>query len=323
GQLTPKSLAFCAAIAAGEVDDTNSLVQASLAIALSYWADQSMDRGDVAMFAAVQALNHSGNIDTNNPQLRARLSALSYIHEFAKTVTESPDDLPYVLQAIQRDVLGNQAEVRLLSDQFKIRKNQNFIETQASNFVRHTTDGSGLMSALTIIYAIYRCRKSHLPSLNEIFTNLDLMRLVRGPFNAAVRVFDDTGDWQIDLGQDSKWGIFTPNLFNQSSPSVTKFFLRYSGLQQFPDLYDQSLLAFSSSAPESSIAVSRLYIKFLRREIERINPDLWERYRVFLILCKRTLEAGLVNTLGDIVLSERTLLEIDVLKQIFPEVFRS
>ncbi|NWF62834.1 MAG: hypothetical protein HXY38_00880 [Chloroflexi bacterium] len=272
GQLTPKSLAFCAAIAAGEVEDTNSLVYASLAIALSYWADQSMDRGDAAMFAALQALNHSGNVDTANLQLRARLSALSYIHKFAKTVTESPDDLPYVLQAIERDVLSNQVEVRLLSDQFKIRKNQDLIDVQAFNFVRHTTDGSGLMSAVSIIYAIYRCSKPDLPSLNEIYTNLDLMRLVRGPFNAAVRVFDDTGDWQIDLGQNPKWGIFTLNLFNQSSPSVSQFFLEYSEIRQFPDLYDQFLLAFAHSAPQSSIVVSRLYITFLRREVERIPP---------------------------------------------------
>ena len=324
GQVAPKSLAFCASISAGEIQNVEHLSSAAIAIAISYWADQSMDRGDMAMLSVVEYLNHKNinNSTADLDELAPRLEALRNIKHYARQVTESPKDLPYVLLAIERDVLGNQAEMRSLSHKFIESPTSNFWNTYAAETAQKMIDGSGLMSAVAIIYALYKQQQPDLPSLEEIYGHMDLMRLVRGPFNSAVRVFDDAGDWRIDTGEDLNWGVFNINIFNQSHPKLVKAFLDYSGIREDQLIYTEILSAFSLPTSVSRPLVVQHYLKFVRQQIAEIPSPLWERYQVFFTLVKRTLEAGFINAVGDIFLSESagpTTLESDLLKLIAPD----
>jgi len=52
-QLVPKSTAFCALIAAGEIEKVEAVAEIGVSIALIYWTDHAMDRGDRAMMEAI------------------------------------------------------------------------------------------------------------------------------------------------------------------------------------------------------------------------------------------------------------------------------
>jgi len=323
-QIAPKSIAFCAAISAGEIQNMEHLSNAAAAISISYWADQSMDRGDELMLAAVQYLNHRsiGGAMAVSKEFGVRLEALRHIKRLASQITSFPDDLPCVLQAIERDVLGNQAEMCLLSHQFLESPAEHFWDVHANDVAQTTIDCSGLMSAVAIVYAIYRRSQPDLPSLDEIYSHPELMRLVRGTFNAAVRVFDDAGDWEIDTGKYAEWGEFNLNIFNQPHPKLLRAFLDYSEISENYPLRAEALAAFALPTSESRVAVSQLFLNITRQQVAALPASLWEHYTLFLTLCKRTLEAGFVNALGDVFLSENTSLstfEEGFLKLLAPE----
>jgi len=309
-QIAPKSIAFCAAISAGEIQNMEHLSNAAAAISISYWADQSIDRGDTLMLAAVQYLNHKsiGSDISTSKEFKRRLEALRHIKRLASQVTNFPDDLPYVLQAIEHDVLGNQAEVRLLSHKFLESPTEHFWDAHAKDIAQTMIDCSGLMSAVGIIYAIYRRRQPDLPSLDEIYSHPELMRLVRETFNSAVRVFDDAGDWATDTGKYAEWGQFNLNIFNQPHPKLLRAFLDYSGISEDHFLHAAALASFALPPAESRVAVSQLFLDITRQQVAALPASLWEHYTLFLTLCKRTLEAGFVNALGDVFLSESTSL---------------
>jgi len=308
-QIAPKSIAFCAAISAGEIEDSDRLCDVAMAIAISYWADQSMDRGDEAMLAAIHHINAElkeggGIVHPVSELVGARLAALRHIESLAQRANDHPEDLPYILRAIYRDVLLNQARMRDLSRQYLTDGGSPaFWDKHAEETARTILDNSGLMSAVTVIYAIYRYHQPDIPSLSEIYHHTELMTLIGGPFNAAIRVFDDLGDRIIDTGQNSQWGIFNLNLFNQPNIKMLGSFIRYSGIEDIP-LHDALMEAFTRGDPSSRIYVTKAYRLFLRENIAKLPQPLWEKYVVFLNLCKRTLEAGFVNSVGDILLTE-------------------
>lgn len=324
GQLAPKSLAFCAAISAGEIQNMEHLSNATAAISISYWADQGMDRGDEWMRAATQYLNHKsvGKDIATSKEFRSRLEALCHIKRLVNQITNLPDDLPYVLQAIEGDVLGNQAEMRLLSYKFLESPAEHFWDAHAGEVAQTMVDCSGLMSAVAIIYVIYRRHQPGLPSLDEIYSHPELMLLARGTFNSAVRVFDDAGDWEIDTGKYAEWGEFNLNIFNQSHPKLIRAFLDYSGISENHSLRAEALASFALPTSESRVAASKLFLNIVRQRVVALPMPLWERYTLFLTLCKRTLEAGFVNAMGDVFLSENTSLstfEEEFLKLLVPD----
>ena len=308
-QIAPKSVAFCAAIAAGEIQDTDRLCNAAVAIAISYWADQTMDRGDEAMLAAVRHINNE--IQKGEPctqpvsrQISSYLSALRQIKRLAGEINDHPEDLPYMLRAICVDVLSNQAHVRDLSRQYLITGDvSKYWDNHTEEIVRTVIANSGLMSAVTAIYIIYRYYQPDIPSLADIYQHPELSRLIAGPFNGAVRIFDDLGDRQIDLGQNPQWGIFNINLFNQPNAELLEGFIRSSGIEDAAQR-DALMESFMRADAPGRMRVTKTYIHLLREKFESLPEGLLQKYAVFLDLCKRTLEAGLVNSLGDILLTE-------------------
>jgi len=323
-EIAPKSIAFCASTSAGEVQSVEQLSDAAVAIALSYWADQSMDRGDEWMLAAVQYLNHKSISSKKlaSEELQNRLEALRYIQRLAGRIT-LPEDFPYVQQAIERDALGNQAEMKIFSRQYSSSEEANFWQIRAEEVAKTMIDCSGLLSAVSGIYAIYRRRRPELPSLNAIYSHPLLMQLVRGTINPAVRIFDDAGDCYIDMGKDASMGEFNLNIFNQPASALLEAFLDYSEIPDGHPLREKLLSAFGLSLSERRIAVSGIYLALMRDRLTKFSSELWDEYRTFLTLCKRTLEAGFVNIIGDAFLAEDIPLqehELELFNLVMPNI---
>lgn len=298
-EISPKSVAFCAAVSAGEISDVEALAYAAAAIALSYWADQSMDRGDEKMQQAVQILNGM-SAWVSSPQLQA----LEHIQSFTEMLALDACDVPYVLRAIQRDVLGNQALLRQLSQACLQDCSETFWQVHAEQVARLLVDCSGLMSAVSILYALYRRFWPELPSLAEIESEPALLAFIRQTCNPAVRIFDDAGDSQIDAGQQGKWGIFNLNILNQNHPLLVKHFLAFSGLQADGPDYAEFEQAFSLPLQERRVLLVLLYRNLARRRLATLDISNRRKYDVFLSLVKRTLEGAFVNLLGDIFLTD-------------------
>lgn len=261
------------------------------------------------MLAAVRHINAELQKDPvqappPSEQVGARLAALRHIERLARKTNDHPDDLPYVVRAICRDVLANQAHVRDLSRQYLTSGgNPAFWDEYAEEAAQIMTSNSGLMSAVTVVYAVYRHYQPDIPSLAEIYQQPELAVLIGGPFNGAVRIFDDLGDRQIDTGQDPQWGIFNLNLFNQSNAKLLERFLRHTGIED-DSLHETLMAAFMRADSASRMYVAKAYIGLVRERFAGLSRSLLETYAIFLKLCKRTLEAGFVNSIGDILLCE-------------------
>ncbi|MBI1871897.1 hypothetical protein HYS10_00595, partial [Candidatus Collierbacteria bacterium] len=122
-QLGPKSTAFCSAIAAGEIDDIERLIAVGLSIALIYWADHSIDRGDAKMEAAVRLfaqpwLTKLPVVSADLPQALSRLSGLVVLEQVIRQLSR-PEDAPLLLEHVACEVLWREARVLELSRQYK------------------------------------------------------------------------------------------------------------------------------------------------------------------------------------------------------------
>jgi hypothetical protein len=308
-QLAPKSIAFCASISAGEIRDLEKLAQAAAAIAVLYWADQSMDRGDQAMIKAVQQIARSMRESQPLPKetdkiVLARRAGLKHIEQMAYQINQHPDDFLLILQAIHLDVLDNEARVCHLSQVYHHDGPQSsFWDKYSDEIAQKMVFNSGLMSALTLIYAIYRYYDPTIPSLKEIYQEEALMALVKKKFNTAIRVFDDWGDRHIDSGKYPQWGTFAINIFNQAEPQLLKKVIDYSGFED-ETVREQLMTTFMNAKEEDWLYIARAYAQLMRDGIANLPQDLLEKYTVFLRLAKRILEAGFINAVGDIFLTE-------------------
>jgi hypothetical protein len=307
GQLTPKSLAFCAGIAAGEIEDTERLLQAALIMALVYWVDQSMDRGDEMMLLAVQRMEHSGSFDLPVPAL-SRWNVLQHMQALIRQVVQDPQDTPYAMQAIL-EVLKAEARMREFSKNLQGSQHpEKFWQIYSQDVVKNSIL-SGLMTVTTLIYSLYHQSYPSLPSLSEALSCPILTRLIDTTLNAAVRVFDDAGDWKIDAGLHREWGIFTINLFNQANETFYAQFLESSGLKPEDQFYRQTEDAFHQPLATRRVAVVKIYVELVRHQVVSIPESVYKKYEIFLTVLRRVMEAALVTMAGDIFLAETSLFE--------------
>jgi len=307
GQLAPKSLAFCAAISAGEVEDEAGVLNAAVVMGLVSWIDQSMDRGDEAMLAAVHLLtNPDASHDSQNDVVRTRFAALRRFNALIRQAVADPQDIPFVTRALETDVLVIEAGLRTLSRELLLTANvEAFWQTWRQKIAQNMIDCSGLMTVTSLLYSVKRCTQPELPSLAEIHLQPELSRLIREPFNAAVRVFDDAGDWQVDAALEGDWGVFNINLFNQSNDKLTAAFLSASGLESAQPLFEKAQAALALPAEQARLRLVPIYLTWVRQQTDSLSGDVRQRYAAFLVIATRVMEAGLVNMLGDIFLSEQ------------------
>lgn len=312
-QIASKSTAFCAAIAAGEIHDVQRLCAAAVSIALVYWADQSMDRGDEAMLTAVGRLGHGGSPLTSTAYADlthsltdlelARLTAVQQIEAQLQRLSRS-EDISILARCVFHDTLSQEARFRELSQYYLVEADdQWFWATHADEVARLSIENGALIYVTAAIYAIYRHHRPELPGLREIFGNEAVMSLLNGPCNAAIRVFDDLGDRYVDSGAYPEWGEFSLNVFNHPNPRFLHTFLHRSGIED-RRARTEIVGAFILGGADYDAYIVRVFVELVRERMSRLPAAIWQRYGTFLALAKRVVEAGYVNTLGDMALAE-------------------
>jgi hypothetical protein len=302
-QITAKSVGFCGAIAVNDLHDTERLRAASVCIALVYWCDQTMDRGDTAMRAAVRLLTENTQHSTEvgaNPLVQARVAALGYlVHEVGQLCR--PEDALWVLRAILEDTLRSEARILQLTDEFLHRPNEQFWAERAEEVAYRSIHNGGFIAVVSMIYAIYRQRQPTLPALTEVLHDDVVMAPLRGPGNAAIRIFDDIGDRVIDSGSMPAWGRFTLNLCNQCESQVLNAFVHHAGFVE-PRVAAEVVQAIQTGAYDQVITA---FVALNRTAFSALPDGLQARHAIFLTLARRVIEAGYVNMHGDDWLAER------------------
>lgn len=309
-EIAPKSVAFCAAISAGEIENADSLAYAAAAIALSYWADQSIDRGDEAMIEAVQVLN--GQRQAIEPQpdnlVACRLEGLRQIRYYSEKVNNSSEDLPFIVGVIQQSIPLDDVFLHSMSNLFLQNPIDSFWEDHAQEIAKRLINCAGFMSAGSILYALYRRSSLELSSLAEIVSDSILQEFIYETCNPAVRVFDDVGDAWSDSGENASWAVFSLNVINQNHPLLVKHFLTLSGIPENYQEYIEGISLFALPLQQRRIQVVVFYRDLVRQRLQKLPRLLWDKYALFLTLSKRILEASFVNLVGDAFLAENGIL---------------
>lgn len=286
-----KIVPFCAAIVAGDPSETHQLQSVAMNISLIYWADQSMDGGDESLSAAVKLLNN-GSSTRPSAMVASRLTALRSIEQGVETFS-LPEDKLTLLQCGIQETLIQESRKRELNRLYGLQGESEFwaVHTQETADILLAT--AALINIVATMYAmIYRHNQPQLPSLPEVFQEKRIMEVLYGPYNAAIRLFDDLGDRSRDASHYPGWGEFNLNIFNQPQPELIYAFLRRAGLKA--DRFDPVLQAFRDGTEDSRAYIVQVFIDLIRDWFASLPAPIWEKYRVFLVLAKRVMEVAYV-----------------------------
>ena len=309
-QILPKRVAFGPALTVGEIDDLPRLSAFSTAVGLMYWGDQTMVRGDLAMAQAIQLLESEDALPCAaiSPLAVARLHGLQHIEtqisRFAK-----PEDVPIVLDCFYNQVLIRESRVQQLSRDFlKTDSRPAFLAAHAEYFAHLMTVTAGLPSISSSLYAMYRHHTDILPSLPAVYKN-PLMRNILQVCNVTVRIWDELGDWKMDSGAIPEKGVFTLNPCNQYHPSIVRYLCRLAGLQQPQKIaaLQESFAAFHESDTSRLAHTERILgitLQHIRDYMAHVYSKVPQQFRHYFTLCKRVVEIGYVNRVGDIALAD-------------------
>lgn len=308
-QIVPKAVCFCPALAAGDLEDVRRLSASSIAIGLMYWADQTMDRGDDAMLIAIELFSGCGIElpEVLEETVQARLLGLRRIEKEIRTLARS-EDVRLVLACFREQVLWNEARLRRISLAYQSAADRRgFLVRHASEIAHRMVVDAGFPSVSSTLYAIYRSNFPELSPLAEIYAEPELVDLLQ-VCNSVVRVADELGDWEIDAGHDPTWGSFAVNLFNQSHPALLGAFLAEARVRNEEQI-EQLLQAFAyfRAGGDGRVGHGEFVLRVLfdqaRSRVDRLAREMPDLHPVYLKLCKRVLEIGYVNRVGDIVLA--------------------
>ena len=306
-EIAPKSVAFCSAIAS-DIWDPSRLSSATLCIALSYWADQYMDDGDVAMIAASHwVVEQYLNPVTTSPYellheiVKTRVKALWWIIKVVEEIS-MPEDKEILMHWVVKEGLGGSAKIADYNRNYLLMGDDNeFWRSYATETARVSVDGVGLILLTCLLYSIYRQHDASLPTLADIFREPRLILPIKNAGGAAMRIFDDLGDRLTDDGQTPDWGGFCINLFNQPNPRRVRSFMHQAGIYD-DETIDEIQSALASKKPENQVYVVEYFSNWVKNEIEHIPDNVREKYATFLTLSTRVIEAGYVNIIGDVAL---------------------
>ncbi|HSE61104.1 MAG TPA: hypothetical protein VLA88_02320 [Candidatus Saccharimonadales bacterium] len=305
-QIAPKTVGFCPALVAGELDDTKRLSNAGVAIGLMYWGDQTMDRGDATMPVAVQLLCGQPVAPelAQNATAQAQLAALRHIKQTIDRLAK-PEDAPLVYACYDDQVLLHEWRLHELSQAFLKAKNKEaFLERHGADIARYMIVDAGFPSVASTLYAVYRQHNAMLPSLPDIYAEPAIITLLQ-ICNAVVRVADELGDWQMDAGDHPEWGVFTLNLFNQAHPTLLRAFFEAAGIHnetQIASLTDAFMGFHANPAARRMHGdyIVETFFEHARTYVANLATDTQQTYELYITLCKRVLEIGYVNKIGDI-----------------------
>jgi len=307
-QIAPKTVSFCPALTAGELDDAERLQAVAVAIGLMYWADQTMDRGDATMGQAIRIFGGQ-NVALHEAQQKRAMLQVTALRGIATKIASFalPEDAPFVLDCFDRQVLLNEVNLDQLSSQYQDAADKAaFLTTHAAKVAHYMVEDAGFPSVASSLYAIYRQHNAKLPPLQEIYATPELMTLLQ-VCNAVVRVADELGDWETDAGLHPEWGGFCLNLFNQADPALLQAFFAKAYLPHRLQASTQKAFMHFKDNPavraESGEKIMTIFFAHVKQAIRDMPLSLQSRYALYITLCKRVLEIGYVNRIGDIALA--------------------
>lgn len=306
GQIIPKTVGFCPALAAGEVQDLARLQAVSVAIGLMYWGDQTMDRGDEAMPFAIEVFAKEKLVVPDNIRdlVVARSGALGHIEAKIAELAR-PEDAPYVLACFREQVLLNEVRLHRLSHRYLQATDKDaFLVEHGKSIAQYMTVDAGFPSVSSSLYAIYRQADEALPSLQEVYENKTMVELLQ-ICNSVVRVADELGDWKVDAGQHLDWGVFCINLFNQPHPALLDEFLQLAKLADNQQLRTAFVEFHQDKTQHETHGdyIMGVFFDHVKSYIANLSPEIQDKYGLYIRLCKRVLEIGYVNRVGDIALA--------------------
>ena len=308
-QLVPKSTAFCALVAAGEIEEVEAVAEAGVSIALIYWADHAMDRGDRAMMEAIhryvqpflppEAREHFA--EPPAPLVETRRYGLEQLRLTIERLAEQREaDL--LLQQAFADTLWREWRAVQLSRLYRqMEDKEAFWARYADRLAEHTVRMNALVYVTSSIYVLYRRQNPALPSLEEIYAVGTPIEMLNRQPSLGIRIFDDWGDRCIDRGEVEGWDIFSINLFNQPHPRYVEAVLRQGGIEG--ETLQALKAAIIRGDEEGRRRFSEIIIHAIRAAYRETYAKLPPRYHLFLRLSQRVMEAGYVNIVGDRTLS--------------------
>ncbi len=311
-EILKKTIAFCPALTAGEIDDIPRLSDAATAVGLMYWADQTMDRGDVNMHCAVKLLDADPATVAREPlaDIRHKHHALMRIKEKVRAFAR-PEDAALVLDCFYGQVLKNEAVMRDLSIGYQMVGDQSsFLGRHATRIANTLTTNAGFPSVASSLYAVYRHHDAALPPLADVYANKQMTEMLQY-CNATVRLWDELGDWSMDTGQDPTKGVFAINLFNQYHPAIIGEFCRLAGIhdRQMQTSLQELFSTFHHSKGAREVngyQIEGIFLDHIRRYMSESPGELYGTFGRYMTLGKRVLEIGYVNRVGDLALADAT-----------------
>jgi hypothetical protein len=322
-EATLRVTGLCSVIAM-EIDDTERLTAAAVCYGLLSLGDSYMDRGDLAMEVAIRVLleEHAiapPRLDSSIPYLagstrdrerevagmslpavasapvQARLKALRQFDAQIAFLSRA-EDAPVLLLTPCLSFFKHSLALRQVSRRLRYA-GQGFWEEYADAYVEHSIRNIQVFGDVGLIYALYRQIRPELPSLTAILRDARLMRLVDHTANAALRIFDDVGDQELDAGA-TPWSQPHFNLFHHPAPALIRAFLRFADITDEQRI-EQAITAIQSNTRDGDAAIVRLFVEQIRWALADLPAASRQRYSTFLMLLKRFIESGYVNAMGD------------------------
>lgn len=318
-EIGPKAVSFCPALTAGELtgkDDIHRLAAAASAIGVMYFADQSMDRGDETMVAAIEELCGYNPIvsQEDTSKVHSRLAALQHIESNVNNLALT-DDAPFVLDCYNKQVLYNEVLLHKLSLEYlqleSTDKQQEFLGRYAEQLAMLMVIDAGFPSVTASLYAIYRQNDSDLLPLSVVHADENILKILR-ICNTVVRIADEVGDWEIDAGHHPEWGTFSINPFNQYHPAIVFRLCELAYIQDdaLVASLQQAFREFHTSKENTERYgkyITDTFFNHIRGYINELPGDVVNMHSRYITLCKRVLEIGSVNIMGDKALADTTM----------------
>lgn len=295
--IVPKVMLFCALLALEE-PDMDRLCASTLGFALMYWADQQLDGGDLAMWAAVTAWGYAA---TDRPTLRttasqARLATLDTIDTLVRQIS-LPDDAPWLLDQPFRQFFFHAQAFQNLCDRYARFDADSFWSRYSRAVAIHTVGSIQLPGTIAMIHALYRRRDPTLPSLAVLFADRQIMPVLQTIGNVALRIFDDVGDQTKDQATG------TLNVFTHPHPTLLRHLCALADIPVGPE---RDVLCTAWQQGDTATVVDTFTTR-LHTRIMDATTHVPASYQWLLTLTQRFLAGGYVNRIGDVALQSRTV----------------
>lgn len=300
-EIVPKAVAFSSGLTAAELpNQTGRLGDIALAISLMYLIDQTVDRGDEPATQAVE--QYASHPDPGTLGIHRLMDAIRGAIDNVALV----EDAGRVAECFIDEVLLREVRLQRLSQQYyqlSPAAQQNFLERHAPEIAEIMTIDAGFPSVSSTLYALYRQERSELPPLASIYNDPLLSTLLQ-MCNVVVRIADEVGDWEVDAGAYPEKGIFCINVCNQPHPALLQEFYRYAHIDPHIAATLSGLFTAFSTAPSTQKEqygeqIIDILLNHARQYIAALPAGLVAEHGLYVTLCKRVLEIGYVNRMGD------------------------